>query len=62
MGGDGRGQRGDHGDGKRLDFAWSMMQCADDVLLTCALKTYMVLLSNVISVNSMKNITIFSFL
>lgn len=32
-----------------------MMHCADDVFLSCTLETYMVLVTNVTPINSIKN-------
>lgn len=43
-----------NGDRKKLCFG-RMIQCADDVLLSCTLETCMVLGTNVTSVNSIKN-------
>ena len=45
--------------GTERDCAWGdgrMMQCADDVLLSCTLETYMVFETNVTPINSIKKI------
>ena len=53
------GQRGDKG--MERDFVWgdgNLLQCADGVLLSCILETCMVLLTNVILINSILKRTI----
>ena len=54
-GGGGNGQSGEKGDGKRPVGGERTVPPARDVLVSCALETCVVLLTNVTPVNSIKN-------
>ena len=63
MGLGGGGRRGEMGTERDLDRGKGcMMQCADDVLMSCTLETYMGLQTNVTPINSIKNVFHFHYI